>query len=1572
MAFPLSSGSWTTALLSSLALLGTLVQPTQATTTPETVKGYDADGNTIALLAARYPALYTGDFGDCMGGQSLVNLTAFDAAYYKDNSTILFHMRGTTNLRNESLMDGGLLMSLDGEDRYDHTFNPCEANFDSLCPMMADVPISGGAVIPVSKSDVSSITDIALSIPDFEGSTTLRIFSNATQTQIGCFKAVMTNGATFSHPKAIGSALAVFTVVALLSSFFTAAYGVGVPNIRVHYAHSLSILVIFEVFQSIFFSGALSINWPSVCAAFWSNFGWSAGQIYTSSIINSVNKFTGVNGNSSQVGGAGSTFLNTNGGLQQQIYGRSLPHLWEYSSPEMLRRGEEFARRIYNRAENQIATTPKLYEWAGVPVSPGLPLPGNWSGFAGELVDLGIPVADAFLVGFLWFLILIAILIGAIIAFKYTLELLSSIKWIKADRLTFFRSHWLGFLGLIVLRGMLIAFFMMMTLTLFQFSNGGKAGPIAIAVIVFAIFFAGALGIAFYACFYRAKFGKYESQPDRVYFHRKKIWKFIPYVGTTRESSLGENDDKPATSGSIPFPRIQFVSADAERQSVHEDADYTKRFGWLSARYRRTRWWFFAFWIVYQFVRACFVGGARASPTAQVIGLFVWEIIAFVTIIRINPYESARNTSLAVYLLGFSKVATAGLSIAFLPQINLPRIPATVVGVVIIVIQGFLVIGLLILIVLSVISSYMSLMRNREEFKPRHLENIKMKYFKTIEKKATDLPPTPPPLPEEPKEPYFTVNSVYRAPKIEDEDVDNVPDMYDIDAPPPVGRASRSNSMASRYSNVPYGARLHRASWSSRDFQTFAEDNGRFDSPIGPSRAGSALGHNSTWSSTSHKPLVRPILTSRKYGVATIWLVATLGQKSTTRKVTRKAILDVDVQRACETIIEPEAPMALRLQSNLMYGVSRVYDQQCGYVLSDAQAAQHAMRALLKLAKGDDLDINAGKSRPNHLMLMDDPAFDPNIALPALEFDFESLQAGDSQHSSQSMLSVRGRSGSVNSSHAHSVIGIDLPSSDGKGRPYHLPDNDIFGGSSAHKGFSTGGPNMFDDEAELFKDDIFGFDADGNMQDVVADEQDIFPTGTVPPLGRIGSDSAAKARVRKEHEDAVAGHVLPILDAEGDFDMLYDDRQPLPDGEPFPMMTGGLGGNDQPRQQNDSEDRVYSEEPSSLSAEAPQKRYKPKSRKILTADNITELLNRDLLGWQHGYLENMDKAKREKAEKIANSQSKKTAFSFVYGAGLSAVGRGIGTSNITSPLEMFSGASLFAKITGGPLPAKGKKATKRARESEDEKRGSSPKRSRHDGERELEADGEMGRGNYEDEGVMIMDDSIGTEVGRDAPPGLQDYPSSAMMPWNVSQSVHSHQLGASSSIPGRLPSVASRRPTSASPLLGRGAPLPSDLGQFDMEDEPVMYGRSDNDDDAILRVKDEDHNDILSSQAATAEFEIYGPAAQVDTQTAASSQWVREALDRESGNFLDYVRNSITEKFGVEAEADELSIDERRNCVTFEELFNPANNSRIVASQAFYHVLSLATKRKIWVEQDIDGKADGYEPFGEIRISAMV
>jgi hypothetical protein len=55
-------------------------------------------------------------------------------------------------------------------------------------------------------------------------------------------------------------------------------------------------------------------------------------------------------------------------------------------------------------------------------------------------------------------------------------------------------------------------------------------------------------------------------------------------------------------------------------------------------------------------------------------------------------------------------------------------------------------------------------------------------------------------------------------------------------------------------------------------------------------------------------------------------LVATLGAKSGLKKINRKAILDVNIPKACVTITTPEAPMALRLQSSLLSVVVPLLD----------------------------------------------------------------------------------------------------------------------------------------------------------------------------------------------------------------------------------------------------------------------------------------------------------------------------------------------------------------------------------------------------------------------------------------------------------------------------------------------------------------------------------------------------------------------------------------------------------------------------------------------------------------------
>jgi hypothetical protein len=84
------------------------------------------DGVRMLVRDDRQPALYTADYGDCLG-KSAINVTRFDAAYYKDNMTIIFHFEGETGLREEDVMMNIGVFAY-GESRFELTFNPCNAN----------------------------------------------------------------------------------------------------------------------------------------------------------------------------------------------------------------------------------------------------------------------------------------------------------------------------------------------------------------------------------------------------------------------------------------------------------------------------------------------------------------------------------------------------------------------------------------------------------------------------------------------------------------------------------------------------------------------------------------------------------------------------------------------------------------------------------------------------------------------------------------------------------------------------------------------------------------------------------------------------------------------------------------------------------------------------------------------------------------------------------------------------------------------------------------------------------------------------------------------------------------------------------------------------------------------------------------------------------------------------------------------------------------------------------------------------------------------------------------------------
>ena len=613
------------------------------------------------------------------------------------------------------------------------------------------------------------------------------------------------------------------------------------------------------------------------------------------------------------------------------------------------------------------------------------------------------------------------------------------------------------------------------------------------------------------------------------------------------------------------------------------------------------------------------------------------------------------------------------------------------------------------------------------------------------------------------------------------------------------------------------------------------------------------------------------------------------------------------------------------------------------------------------------------RDSPDHLILLDDPAFLPDMALPALDLDISHLsleRAGfhESQGSLLDPYSQSSRRGS-NSSRSGSVLGIVIPTSDTGGVSYQLPYNEPFplGGSSFHKLSSIGRPPP-DEEEALIDEFDFEFDADGEIREVYVGELAPFRTGgIISQVGRLDSDSAASERVRREHEEGIAKLIQqPTNDGDGDFIMQFDNENAvLPEAEPFPTMAAG--GKPQ-KPQSESESSIVPTEASTISAEAIQKQRKRKASKKIMVDNQLELTNTDLRNWQNNYLANMAAATHDKEVHRARAQAKKNANAWVFGNGLGDLGRDARYIKYNGALSMFTGDKLMALITGVPSKVPTTPSPKRGRREDDFESATRRVRARtEDGE-------QIGRGLADDEALLpIFDESMPHEVGREAQLALEDYASS-VMPWNISASLHSFRafpVPGSSSAQGRGTIdrassiyVSGARPgsrlASASPLLGRSrADLP-DLERVHEYELPNL-GEPDN-----LNALEIQRGRILSGiDTQDLEFEMFGPAAAVDTQTAQSSAWVKEALAKESMNFLEYVKNTINEE-NIMAQEDEINENREREEVkevSFEMLFPPESNRMMVAAQAFHHVLTLATKNLLSVKQE---GVELFQPFGDI------
>lgn len=587
-------------------------------------------------------------------------------------------------------------------------------------------------------------------------------------------------------------------------------------------------------------------------------------------------------------------------------------------------------------------------------------------------------------------------------------------------------------------------------------------------------------------------------------------------------------------------------------------------------------------------------------------------------------------------------------------------------------------------------------------------------------------------------------------------------------------------------------------------------------------------------------------------------------------------------------------------------------------------------------------------SRRNQIILVDDPNFVLDFNLPSLDFnengdlvipglDFDFSQRMHSQ------LSPFDNSNSSNSPANAPFINLDIRHSSSQGSVnLALP----FDKGNANDDSTF--PMIFGDEEDLpLADFPFRVDEDGNL----IEEPELPPH----PSQADGAGDAAQQGPSGIYFPDEDGLIIP-----GDEEqMVFDDEE---EGQ-LPVVD--------PVQQNvqQIDDVPFpSEEP--LSSEAAEQVLQPrhKQRKTKTKgiapDAATHISRSEFKGWTDNYLARTVEANNA-PQQVTPTQAKRNAYSALFGKGLGDVGLLNGIPGLNHELaEVFAGDNLREMVMADMLAdiqekgeedaGEGARGDQRRRSAsvafgsdEEEEAGGRRVRPRidEDGQERSDEEQEQGRSQEEaqvvDDGMMLFgkDEDLLPEAGREHPgSALSDHRRSSNAPWNRPSSVIP-----SSARSGKHIEIG-RNAVEQSPLVGRGSILQSEVK---FSDGPGMPGS-----DGFADFQHDGAGHDLSS------FGDFGPAAAAGVE-ANTSQFVREALDREGRNFLGFVEHVA----GDRGEEDDRN--ESLRWVDFDGLFEAQDQTRAVMAQGFLHVLTLATKNQIRVRQA--GVQDKV-PFGEIHV----
>ncbi|KAI0756960.1 Rec8 like protein-domain-containing protein [Daedaleopsis nitida] len=695
------------------------------------------------------------------------------------------------------------------------------------------------------------------------------------------------------------------------------------------------------------------------------------------------------------------------------------------------------------------------------------------------------------------------------------------------------------------------------------------------------------------------------------------------------------------------------------------------------------------------------------------------------------------------------------------------------------------------------------------------------------------------------------------------------------------------------------------------------------------------------------------LLERRDSGYGLLWLAATLGAKSSFKKLPKRSVLTADISQLCGLIAEPQEPLALRLSSNLMVGVARVYKVKQDIFFADVTTCFNALKKAVQdlsalSVNAMQLQMGQPSLRPEALTLVADPG-------TAFGIDFDSIFVAWDEHIQEDEGDGDFDPRSKKPKSKGKQKDAPLSTTAERGRGLHTLEEDhdhllaaAFDGSLTGSGSTQGAVGFAASSSQA--DAGFGFD------DVFALPEDVAGADIGDELAReLGEGWGGSALQSHQPVAAGDGREATVLDVNVDQGLGDDfqfDVQPQAEWQPAGMEdreslppTGPVIVPLAPLSPHGSE--AYPDPAANAESQAAMPAQRKAKRVRLLLDSRTELTDEELKMSRANYVQEQEALMRNVAQKKAQKESSKLIEEMIYGAprGVDApVLVDFWLENFRLQVGARSG-QLHLEIEGEP-PTKRRRVIDAVSEPFFPEHGRDVSSPSHGDPFRMDIDQgpdfEMGfdlRDDMNLDSRMRSSEEPGQARRGSRPPSAmfsylemrpgQDIISgsqrSGFFPWD--------HAGPSSSVGGAGFGVdGSDIFSGIRPASKRGGSLGSRRESYmipggTVPPSPVDFG---------LRV----------SQLGGDDFEFNVPDEEAQLEESQQSNVL--TLEKNSSNFLEYAKMQLRAFPNPEME------------LSFDDMVPQVTSTRRVAAAAFYHCLVLSTKDVLGVRQE--------EPYGVLRI----